>query len=397
MLRWNRLAYESLSTPDDVVVFAKGVNTRSAAAAAEVRCVYYSVHGGAAPSSSAAAAISAAQEVFRCPHPPPSPSPSPSPSLEVGAELRVSLATGAADATPIPSLASYRPPRAPPAHGSPAAPRSLICACTMVYNAAKFLGEWVAYHAAIGVERFFLYDNASDDDEEEAAAIRRLSSAGHRVSSRYWPWPKTQEAAFSHCAAAHRDACRWMAFVDVDEFVFSPDWAGSPRPNRSMLGSLLPVRPNIGQVSMGCYEFGPSGLSAHPKPGVTQGYTCRRRAAERHKSVDRSLANSVHHFSLRKGFRTRRVGTVRVNHYKYQAWDEFKVKFRRRASAFVADWSTAVNPGSRDRTPGLGFKAIEPVGWTEMFCQVQDFKLRDATRRWFGVAGPHGTYKMVWE
>nr|CAD1821210.1 unnamed protein product [Ananas comosus var. bracteatus] len=49
MLRWNRLAYESLSTPDDVVVFAKGVNTRSAPAAAEVRCVYYSVHGGAAP------------------------------------------------------------------------------------------------------------------------------------------------------------------------------------------------------------------------------------------------------------------------------------------------------------------------------------------------------------
>ncbi|CAA3015792.1 glycosyltransferase family 92 RCOM_0530710-like, partial [Olea europaea subsp. europaea] len=40
--------------------------------------------------------------------------------------------------------------------------KSLLCTCTMMYNVAKFLKEWVLYHSKIGVEKFLLYDNASD-------------------------------------------------------------------------------------------------------------------------------------------------------------------------------------------------------------------------------------------
>ena len=97
----------------------------------------------------------------------------------------------------------------------------------MVRDVAKFLREWVAYHAAVGVDRFFLYDNGSQDDL--AGEVRQLRASGFDVSTRPWPWPKTQEAGFSYAAAAHRDSCEWMAFVDVDEFIFSPRWAQSSR------------------------------------------------------------------------------------------------------------------------------------------------------------------------
>ncbi|CAL9189312.1 unnamed protein product [Musa hybrid cultivar] len=396
MIRWStRHTYESLSTAHDVIVFAKSVNHRQGIGrpAAGLRCVFSPVSGGGPVARTIA--TSSAQEVFRCPHP-------PAADLSSAVPMRVSLATEP-ETAPIPTVASYRTPRVQETDSKALPGRARVCACTMVYNVAKFLPEWVAYHAGVGVGRFFLYDNGSEDELD--AAVSRLGSEGFNVTTRYWPWPKTQEAGLSHCAAANRDACEWMAFLDVDEFVFSPAWADSDRPDRSMMGSLLAVEPEVGQVSIRCLEFGPSGHRAHPRLGVTQGYTCRRRKEQRHKSVVRldaiahSLVNSVHHFRLREGFRTRwaAAGQARVNHYKYQAWDEFKAKFRRRVSTYVADWKETTNLGSRDRAPGLGSEPIEPRGWAGMFCEVNDTLVRDATHKWFSAAGPGGAHRMVWQ
>ncbi|EHA8589073.1 glycosyltransferase family 92 protein [Cocos nucifera] len=392
MPRGPRLAYEAVSTPTDVVVFAKGVNIHRGVnrPSSDLRCLFSS--GASAAPVAATPATSSTQEAFRCPHP-------PAAKTNTGEVLRVSLEI-TTEGTQIPSLANYHRPRAPP---RPPDARSLICACTMVHNVAKFLAEWVVYYSAIGVERFFLYDNGSDDHLN--SVVNRLGSHGFNVLTRFWPWPKTQEAGFSHCAAVNRDTCTWMAFIDVDEFIFSQSWVGSDAPNRTMLGSLVAVRPDVGQVSIRSFEFGPSGRRAHPREGVTQGYTCRRRTEQRHKSlvrldaVDDSLFNSVHHFGLKTGFRTRWISGsgARVYHYKYQAWEEFKVKFRRRVSAYVVDWKETVNPSSKDRTPGLGFEPVEPKGWAHMFCEVNDTRLREVNRRWFALEGPDGEYRMAWE
>ncbi|WOL05321.1 hypothetical protein Cni_G14049 [Canna indica] len=390
MMRYTRLVYESVSTSNDVIVFAKGINRRqgTSSTVSGLRCVFSPASGGAIVAVTSVS--SSAQEVFRCPHP-------PSANVSASGSLRVSLASGP-DASPIPTVADYLSPRAASLGGAAEAarsPRASICACTMAYNVAKFLQEWVAYHAGIGVDRFFLYDNGSEDELE--AAVSRLVSEGFNVMIRFWPWPKTQEAGFSHCAVVNRDTCEWMAFIDVDEFVFSPAWFKSDRPNKSMMGSLIKVDPRVGQVSIICLEFGPSGHRAHPHNGVTQGYTCRLRAESRHKSlvrldaIDVSLLNSIHHFQLADGFYSRwmPIDTIRVNHYKYQAWKEFKIKFRRRVSTYVADWKENMNMGSNDRTPGLGFKPIKPDGWSHMFCEVNDTGLKEATLKWFSVDESH--------
>lgn len=379
MQRWNWIVYESLSTAKDVVVFAKGVNTKidMNRPARDLTCLFYTSDSRAPFYTTAV--TSSSHEVFRCHHPDLNAIP------ESTNQIFVSLRIGNSDnsSEPLPSVAIYTPP----SQQAPLHQKTKICACTMVYNSAKFLPEWVRYHSAIGVEKFFLYDNGSDDRLN--LTVNRLQSNWFNISTRFWPWPKSQEAAFSHCAAINRDMCEWMTFIDVDEFVYLPSWSNSSRPSRSMLGSLLPVQPTVGQVSIGCYEFSPSGHRYHPRNGVIQGYTCRRRAEERHKSlvrldaVDRSLVNSVHHFRLRDGYEWKKASWARVNHYKYQAWDEFKVKFRRRASAFVPDWMDRVNPASKDRTPGLGFEPVEPTGWAWKFCEVNDTHLRDLTRKWF--------------
>ncbi|XP_059637632.1 glycosyltransferase family 92 protein Os08g0121900 [Cornus florida] len=390
---WNFLVYESLSTENDVILFAKGLNNRQGVnrTPTDLRCVF----GDDGVSTAVTTSI---QEVFRCKRPEPTAVPSSS-GTDENERIKISLEISEGEKRVLPSLA-YHAPRRKLASQQP---KSLICACTMVYNVAKFLREWVVYHSKIGVEKFILYDNDSDDDLEKV--VEEMVREGYNVSTLFWIWPKTQEAGFSHCAIYAKDSCTWMMYIDVDEFVYSPLWLNSSQPSNQMLSYLLPVwNPDIGQVMMNCYEFGPSNQNSHPVLGVTQGYNCRKLGENRHKSIvlleaiDDSLLNVIHHFQLKQGYRSKKFGThkVAVNHYKYQAWPEFKAKFRRRVSAYVVDWTRSVNLMSKDRAPGLGSAPVEPQGWPQKFCEVYDDRLKDMSRRWFGFESPSG-HQMAWQ
>ena len=301
VLSWKYLVYESLSTADDVIVLAKGVNRRSGTfdrGTSSLRCVFV-VPGAAIVHTPA---TSSSQEVFRCRHPSAAQlQPLLAASANVNEGIRISLEIHGQPEY-VPSLPEYQPPTIP--EEKQRNEKFTLCACTMAFNVAKFLPEWVMYHHRIGVEKFILYDNGSEDKLGEV--MDALGEQGYNVSSVPWLLPKTQEASFSHCAVAHRDRCRWMMYLDVDEFAFSPSWSKAASPSFSMLQSIWPVeaQPWIGQLSLDCLDFGPSNRTAHPGDGVTQGYTCRRQQSEHHKSivlleaVDPSLCNVIHHFKL---------------------------------------------------------------------------------------------------
>ncbi|XP_068640815.1 glycosyltransferase family 92 protein RCOM_0530710-like [Aristolochia californica] len=401
MSRWSFLAYEALSTEKDVILFVKGVNNRQGRNVPKesLRCVF---SNGMIKSF----VTSSTQEVFRCSHPP------KEKTLPATEKVKISLEVANPDGPPrvVPSTAYYTRPS--PRRSALSPSQSLLCACTMIRDAAKFLREWVTYHAAVGVDRFFVYDNGSEDDV--GGVIHKLTEDGYQVMRILWAWEKTQEAGFSHCAISYKDSCTWMMFIDVDEFVFSPYWLNASSPSRHMIPSVLPWTTSslslssspssrIGQISIPCHEFGPSNQATHPKSGVTQGYTCRRLVEQRHKSivlldaVDDSLLNLVHHFQLKEGYRSRKVSKNKwvVNHYKYQAWPEFKKKFRRRVSAYVVDWRSNMNPTSQDRAPGLGFLPVEPDGWKTKFCEVNDTQLMELVERWFSVEGDNGQ-RIAW-
>ncbi|KAH9291852.1 hypothetical protein KI387_042961 [Taxus chinensis] len=284
----------------------------------------------------------------------------------------------------MPSAAYYNIPEAK----KDIIPNKLLCACTMVFNAAKFMKEWIIYHSHVGLDEFFIYDNSSEDHLEEV--ITESVQSGYNVSRRLWPWAKTQEAGFAHCSLATANKCKWVMFTDVDEFVFSHGWlqdlAASSNALKIMLLNKTSSSNRVGQVSMKCRNFGASNLKEHPMAGVTQGYTCREREERRHKSIllleasSLSLMNDVvHHFELKPGYKTVGVkpSEAVINHYKYQVWSEFKIKLRRRAPAYVVDWKEGKNGlGSQDRAPGLGFEAVRPPDWETKFCQVTDTLLR---------------------
>ncbi|CAL9131243.1 unnamed protein product [Musa textilis] len=377
---WDHLVYAAILDPHDnsSIVFAKGFNLRPVRLADPSR--YECVYGWnfAKPNYfMTSPVLTAAQEIIRCPTP-----HSILLRLRSHAVLNpplVSVKTKGRGAVTLPSVAHHE--TLPPSRRQG---RHTMCVCTMVRNQARFLPEWIIYHSRLGVERWFIYDNDSDDDTDQVLASMDMSS-NYNVTRHLWPWVKTQEAGFAHCALRARGHCQWVGFIDVDEFLYLP--------TNVTLNDVLrkySSKPRIGELRIACHSFGPSGRRTVPSEGVMAGYTCRLSAPERHKSIVRpevlnpSLINVVHHFHLKDGMRYVNVekGLVVINHYKYQVWEVFKEKFYRRVATYVVDWQIEENVGSKDRAPGLGTKAVEPSDWPSRFCEVHDTGLKD----WVSVA-----------
>ena len=67
---------------------------------------------------------------------------------------------------------------------------------------AEYLREWVAFHRLVGVERFFLYDNALGG--RRTSRRSRRSSRTARSSVHEWPMFPGQGPAYDHCLAQAR-------------------------------------------------------------------------------------------------------------------------------------------------------------------------------------------------
>lgn len=386
---WENLAYEAVLDGKHVIIFVKGISHRQDKESDPTR---FTCHFGLGKYMLSSRAITVAQEVVRCVLPR---SMFMHPDKARGVRATVSYqmprAHGRGNRVVVPSVAKISVLE--PSTKIDNSYKHELCVCTMLWNQAHSLREWITYHSWLGVEKWFIYDNNSDD--ETKTVIENLDLEGYNVSRRVWPWIKTQEAGFSHCAIRAKTECNWVSFMDVDEFYYFPYNPISGFPNQGSLRTLVSnftTSSSIGEIRTSCHSFGPSGLTSRPKQGVTVGYTCRLKSPERHKSIirpdalDTTLMNVVHHFHLRKGFTHMDLHQVIavINHYKYQVWDVFRAKFHRRVATYVADWTESQNEGSRDRAPGLGTEAIEPAEWRLQFCEVWDTGLRDFVLANFG-------------
>jgi Glycosyltransferase family 92 len=176
--------------------------------------------------------------------------------------------------------------------------RVYLAACLIYRDAATYLVEWLEFHRLMGVERFFLYDNESEDDHLEVLApyIEDGTVVPH-------PWPGTavQVAAYDHCIAAHRDEARWIAFIDIDEFLFSP--TGEP------LTKILPRYESAPGIGVNWVNFGTSGHQRRPAGLVIDNYVHQMRNPLARRTI-KSIVNpaetlhvgSCHHFIYRDGF-----------------------------------------------------------------------------------------------
>jgi hypothetical protein len=94
--------------------------------------------------------------------------------------------------------------------------------CAIFKDEAPYLPEWIEFHRLVGVERFFLYDNASSDGGREIlepwvrAGVASLAECSMPLGEGGQGW------AYADALRRARGRTRWLAFIDLDEFLFSP-------------------------------------------------------------------------------------------------------------------------------------------------------------------------------
>jgi hypothetical protein len=144
---------------------------------------------------------------------------------------------------------------------------------------AHYLREWIEFHRLVGVERFFLYDNLSEDDHLDV--LRPYIEDG-TVVYRHWPLYPAQMQAYAHFLEHHRHDSTWVAFIDVDEFLFSP--------TGRKISDLLREYQQWPGVGVNCLAFGTSGHLTR-QPGLAIENYVRRCAIDKPRNrVIKSVA-----------------------------------------------------------------------------------------------------------
>jgi hypothetical protein len=228
---------------------------------------------------------------------------------------------------------------APRVNSEGASPESYLAICAVYRNEAPYLREWIEFHRLAGVEHFFLYDNRSTDDHREMLAPYLEDRI---VTLTDWDVELLdQRDTFDHCLREHGDRSRWIAFIDLDEFLFSP--TGRPLPE------VLTEYEGWPGVGVNWAVFGTAGHETRPSGLVIENYLMRvDHPANRFiKSiVDPSRAVrciNVHDFEYESlmtidenhypihGVRSKSVSfsRLRINHYLTKSKEEARTKVDR--------------------------------------------------------------------
>ncbi len=143
-----------------------------------------------------------------------------------------------------------------------------IAVAAIVKNEALYLPEWLEFHFMIGVRHIYIYDNGSTDNTKnilepylQARLVTLIPWRNFSMSL------NPQRLAYAHALGNYGEIYRWIAFIDVDEFLFPVDDC-----------SLATALNNYNSQPVICLpwiNFGPSGHKKKPAGLVIESYTER--------------------------------------------------------------------------------------------------------------------------
>jgi Glycosyltransferase family 92 len=218
-------------------------------------------------------------------------------------------------------------------------PPTELAVCAIFRDEARYLAEWVSFHRLQGVERFYLYENRSSDDWQ---AQLEPEMEADIVEVQHWPFVPGQLSAYQDCLERHRHDARWIAFIDIDEFLFSP--TGRPLPEILRRFGTHPA------VLVNWRLYGTSGFEQPPDGLVIENFLWRAPDDFPGNRWMKSIVNprgalgpaSAHHFRLigdpvgedrqpveKLVVREPTADLLRINHYYSKSEEDFQRKAAR--------------------------------------------------------------------
>ena len=137
-----------------------------------------------------------------------------------------------------------------------------------------YIDEWIRYHVLAGVRHFYIYDNDYSSGNTAAKALAH-NRGGVAVIVHPWRLKASagqcavipQGAAYAHAALCYGHRHRWMAFIDIDEFIV-------PRQHGTIIEALDRLKKHS-NISLPWSQFGHCGHVAKPSEPCAFAYMLR--------------------------------------------------------------------------------------------------------------------------
>ena len=150
----------------------------------------------------------------------------------------------------------------------------------------RYLAEWLEFHLCQGVEHFFLYNHHSASDEH-LQILAPYIAAGLVTLDEAVCDTHCQVPTYSRLVEQHAGKTRWLALIDIDEFLMpSPPSSSahvSPDKTQPTLPKILAEYERFGGVAVHWLVFGSSHHDAPPEGLVVENFVWR--AADAHEII----------------------------------------------------------------------------------------------------------------
>ena len=217
-------------------------------------------------------------------------------------------------------------------------PEHYLAVCAIAKDEGPYFKEWIEWHLSQGVDHFYIYDNESSDGTREI--LQPYIDSGV-VEYKYWPGHRRQLAAYDDCLEHYRLASRWIAFIDLDEFIVPIKDASIP--------AFLKRFEAFAAVEINWLVYGSGGhktkspgtmmerfrfhslpghrLNRHVKSIVNPREVFTMIGCHEAAKISGSIADS-HGQPVTKNFRERepQQDIIRINHYAVRSYEEFLEK-----------------------------------------------------------------------
>ncbi len=212
-------------------------------------------------------------------------------------------------------------------------------------NESEYLKEWIEYHKLIGVTKFYLYNNESTDDY---LTVLKPYIQNGIVELIDMPGKARQMDAYNDCLNKHKNDTKYLAVIDVDEFVFSKNY-DIPK----LLNSFFLKHKKAAGLTINWMIFGSSNKEKKENDFVINRFKYRSKDDfEKNKHI-KTIVNprrtlgfeNPHYACYLEGFKaydingkiingplndnTSTTEIIRINHYFTKSREEFLIKRNR--------------------------------------------------------------------
>lgn len=150
-------------------------------------------------------------------------------------------------------------------------------------NESEYIAEWVAYHKAVGVDRIYLYDNDSTDNMKDS--IQKFIDDGFVIYNQIHGACQ-QFPAYCKGLWKYGRECKYMAFIDCDEFL-TPVHYGNKIID--LLDHLFTQFPKAGGVLINWCMYGSSHFEKKPDGLLIENFVYRANIGKKGTNVTKTI------------------------------------------------------------------------------------------------------------